>query len=113
MACRARTWVADGNQAMLNALQLKFSASRRQRCIKHKMDNVLGYVPTAQQETVKPKLKAIFHHDSRKKADQEVAAFIKKYGASYPTAVECLKRDLGALDLLRFPASALESDSHD
>jgi putative transposase len=97
-------WVTDGNQAMLNALQLKFPASQRQRCIKHKMDNVLGYVPTAQQETVKPELKAIFYQNSREKADQEVAAFIEKYGISYPTAVECLKRDLEAcLTFYAFP----------
>jgi len=97
-------WVTDGNQAMLNALQLKFPASQRQRCIRHKMENVLGYVPTTQQEALKPELKAIFYQDSREKADQEVAAFIAKYGASYPTAVECLKRDLEAcLTFYAFP----------
>lgn len=97
-------WVSDGNQAMLNALQLKFPASQRQRCIKHKMENVLGYVPKAQQEAIKPELKAIFYQNSREKADQEVAAFIEKYSQSYPTAVECLKRDLEAcLTFYAFP----------
>jgi putative transposase len=97
-------WVTDGNQAMLNALQLKFPASQRQRCIRHKMENVLGYVPKAQQEAVKPELKAIFYQNSREKADQEVMAFIEKYSASYPTAVECLKRDLEAcLTFYAFP----------
>ena len=33
-------WVIDGGQAMINALEIKFADSRRQRCIKHKMDNV-------------------------------------------------------------------------
>jgi putative transposase len=99
-------WVTDGNQAMLNALQLKFPASQRQRCVRHKMENVLGYVPKAQQETIKPELKAIFYQDSREKADQEVAAFIEKYSAAYPTAVECLKRDLEAcLTFYAFPAA--------
>jgi len=97
-------WVTDGNQAMLNALQLKFAASKRQRCVKHKMDNVLGYVPTAQQETVEPELKAIFYQDNREKADQAVAAFIEKYGKVYPTAIECLNRDLEAcLTFYAFP----------
>ena len=65
---------------------------------------MLGYVPTTQQEALKPELKAIFYQDSREKADQEVAAFIAKYGASYPTAVECLKRDLEAcLTFYAFP----------
>jgi hypothetical protein len=30
----------------------------------------LGYVPTTQQEALKPELKAIFYQDSREKADQ-------------------------------------------
>jgi len=97
-------WVTDGHQAMRNALQLKFAASERQRCVKHKMDNVLGYVPTAQQEAIEPELKAIFYQDSREKADQAVAAFSEKYSTTYPTAVECLKRDLEAcLTFYAFP----------
>jgi putative transposase len=53
-------WVSDGNQAMLNAITKKFPDSARQRCVVHKMDNVLSYVPTKQQEQLKPELKALF-----------------------------------------------------
>jgi len=35
-------WITDGNKAMLNAIESKFPVSKRQRCIKHKMENVLG-----------------------------------------------------------------------
>jgi putative transposase len=86
-------WVTDGNQAMLNALALKFPHSARQRCIQHKMENVLSYVPDKQRDQVLPELKAIFYQDSREKADQEVIAFCEKYALLYPTAVACLKRD--------------------
>jgi putative transposase len=97
-------WITDGNPAMLKALQVKFSASPRQRCIKHKMDNVLGYIPHKQQDQVEPELKAIFYQDSREKADQVAAAFIEKYRSIYPTAVECLNRDLEAcLTFYSFP----------
>ncbi len=97
-------WITDGNKAMLNAIELKFSASQRQRCIKHKMDNVLGYIPEKQQELVRPELKAIFYQTSREKADQELAAFLAKYEKVYPTAIECLNRDLDAcLTFYRFP----------
>jgi len=97
-------WITDGNKAMLNAITLKFSTSQRQRCIKHKMDNVLGYIPEKQQDLVRPELKAIFYQTSREKADQEVAAFIAKYEKVYPTAVECLNRDLEAcLTFYNFP----------
>ncbi|NIU58303.1 MAG: IS256 family transposase, partial [Phycisphaerae bacterium] len=53
-------WITDGNQATINAVEHKFPDSARQRCIKHKMDNILGYIPKKQQEQVKPELKAIF-----------------------------------------------------
>jgi transposase-like protein len=97
-------WITDGHQAMLNAIALKFPTSQRQRCVKHKMDNVLGYIPESQRDQVEPELKAIFYQDSREKADQAVVAFCEKYVKTYPTAVECLKRDLDAcLTFYAFP----------
>jgi putative transposase len=97
-------WVTDGHQAMINALTAKFSDSQRQRCVKHKMDNVLSYVPKKQWQQVRPELKAIFYQESREAADQEVAAFCEKYASVYPSAVACLKRDLEAcLTFYAFP----------
>lgn len=97
-------WITDGNKAMLNAVEAKFSMSKRQRCIKHKMENVLGYIPEKQHELVRPELKAIFYQNSREKADQELAAFVAKYEKVYPSAIECLNRDLEAcLTFYSFP----------
>src|SRR5436309_1854542 len=97
-------WVSDGNQAMLNAITKKFPLAARQRCVIHKMDNVLSYIPTKQQEQVEPELKALFYQKSRQEADQAVAACIEKYQTIYPTAVECLQRDLEAcLTFYSFP----------
>jgi transposase-like protein len=97
-------FVSDGNQAMINALTTKFPQAARQRCIKHKMDNVLGYLPAKQRAQVEPELKALFYQDNREQADQAVAAFIEKYHQIYPTAVSCLQRDLEAcLTFYAFP----------
>lgn len=97
-------WCTDGHKAMLNALQIKFTASKRQRCIKHKMENVLGYIPEKQQDLVQPELRAIFYQNSREKADQELAAFVAKYEKIYPSAIDCLKRDQEAcLTFYSFP----------
>jgi transposase-like protein len=97
-------WVSDGNQAMLNAITAKFATSRRQRCVMHKMENVLSYVPQKQRELVEPELKALFYQKGRQEADQAVAAFIEKYQKIYPTAIECLQRDLEAcLTFYSFP----------
>lgn len=97
-------WITDGNQAMINAVEAQYPHSQRQRCAKHKMENVLSYVPKKQQEAVEPELKAIFYQGSREKADQEVAAFCAKYATIYPSAVACLQRDLEAcLTFYAFP----------
>lgn len=97
-------WITDGNQAMINAISIKFPQSKRQRCIKHKMENILGYVPKKQQDMIQPEIRAIFYQANREKADQEVAAFIAKYETVYPSAVACLNRDLEAcLTFYSFP----------
>lgn len=97
-------WITDGNKAILNAIQNKFTASQRQHCILYKMENVLGYIPENYHELVRPELKAIFYQTNREKADQEPTAFIARYESVYPTAIECLKRDLEAcLTFYSFP----------
>jgi putative transposase len=97
-------FITDGGQAMLNALDLKFGGTPRQRCIHHKMENVLSYVPEAQRAAVEPELKAIFYQENREKADQVAAAFRAKFCALYPTALECLERDWEAcLTFYAFP----------
>jgi putative transposase len=89
-------WITDGGQAMLNALSTMFPTSQRQRCVIHKLENVLSYVPQKQRQQIEPELKALFYQQSRQEADQAIAAFIEKYQRIYPTAIECLQPDLEA-----------------
>lgn len=97
-------WGSDGNQAMLNAIAAKFGSSPRQRCVMHKMDNVLSYIPNKQHKQLKPELRTLFYQNSRQEANQAVAAFIEKYQKIYPSAVACLQRDLEAcLTFYTFP----------
>jgi len=90
---RIDLWITDGNAAMLNAIDAKFAQVRRQRCVLHKMKNVLGYIPQHQQDRIAPELKAIFYQDTRAQAEQLLGAFCLKYEKSYGTAIECLRRD--------------------
>ena len=97
-------WITDGHKAMLNAIQNKFPDSKRQRCMKHKMDNILAYIPKKQQDQVRLELKAIFYQDNRQEADQVADGFIEKYATIYPSAIACLKRDWDAcLTFYSFP----------
>ena len=72
-------WISDGNQALLNAIAAKFATAPRQRCVAHKMDNVLSYIPTKQHEQIKTELRALFYQKDRESPDQAVTAFIEKY----------------------------------
>jgi len=67
---RVDLWISDGHQAMLNAIEAQFPQPVRQRCVQHKMENVLSYIPTQQQVHVQPELKALFYQESRVHADQ-------------------------------------------
>jgi putative transposase len=87
-------WITDGGKAMINAIESKFLTANRQRCVKHKMENVLGYLPTEQHDRVYPELRAIFYQDSLEQAQQTATAFLGKYENIYPTACDCLRRDL-------------------
>jgi putative transposase len=97
-------WITDGNQAMLNAIASKFPQAQRQRCVLHKIKNVLGYLPKQHHEKIEPELQAIFYQDSRAHAEQALSAFCIKYQQAYPTAVACLRRDSDAcLTFYHFP----------
>jgi transposase-like protein len=99
-------WITDGGQAMLNAIAAKFPGGERQRCVRHKLENILNYVPKKLHDEVAPELKAIFYQENRAQAEQKAAAFCLKYEGIYPSAVECLKRDLAAcLTFYSYPRS--------
>ena len=99
-------WVTDGHQAMLNAIIHKFPDSRRQRCMRHKMENVLAHVPDKQRDPVQAEFKAIFYRDDRGQADREAAAFRERYRELYPEAIACMDRDWEAcLTFYDFPKS--------
>jgi putative transposase len=97
-------FITDGGQAMLNALAVKFSTTPRQRCVLHKLDNILSYVPASHRESVEAELKPIFYQASREKAEQLAVAFREKFRSIYPTAIECMERDWDAcLTFYAFP----------
>ncbi len=97
-------WITDGGKAMIQAIENKVLNAKRQRCVRHKMENVLGYIPTEQQQQVYPELRAIFYQDHLEKAQQTAAAFLLKYEQTYPTACDCLRRDLPeCLTFYQFP----------
>ena len=53
--------VSDGNHGVIHAIDSYFPTSYRQRCVKHKMDNVLDAIPKEKHDEVRPKLNRIFY----------------------------------------------------
>lgn len=97
----AELWISDGGPAVIGAIEAKFPGAMRQRCVVHKVDNILAYVPQSKQGDVRNELNRIFYTaESKKQAQQEVEAFVLKWGKIIPQAVQCLRRDLD--DCLRF-----------
>jgi putative transposase len=97
-------WVTDGNQTMIDAINQRFPESQRQRCVKHKMENILAHVPDKHAETVGKEFMAIFYQKSREKAVLSATAFRERYRTAYPEAIACMDRDWEAcLTFYSFP----------
>lgn len=99
--------VSDGNQGVINAIESHYPESHRQRCTKHKTQNVLDKVPKEDQKEVYKDLKKIFYGaTSLEQAKQAVNSFRKKYKKIFPSAVDCLETDLDqCLTFFLFPAN--------
>lgn len=97
----ADLWITDGGPAVIGAVEAKFPGAVRQRCVVHKVENILAHVPKAKHDDVRNELNRIFYlAANREKAHQEVEAFAAKWKPIIPEAVQCLLKDLE--DCLRF-----------
>jgi len=92
--------VGDGALGFWPALEEVFPDARHQRCWVHKTVNVLDKVPKSLQRTAKTKLQEIYMAPTRKQALEAIDDFEALFGAKYPKATECLRKDQDVL--LRF-----------
>ena len=98
---------SDGNAGLIAAIDSHFTTSYRQRCVKHREQNILDAVPVAEQEPVKKVLKQIFYGaTSLEQVKQFVKTFRREFGKKYPTAAERLMQDLDqCLTFYLFPSN--------
>lgn len=97
--------VGDGALGFWGALDEVFPGTRHQRCWFHKTGNVLNYLPQSVQAKAKAALHEIWMAPSRAQAERAFDRFIATYGAKYPKAVECLRKDrVALLAFYDFPA---------
>jgi putative transposase len=86
---------SDGNQGVINAIDSNFTTSYRQRCLKHREQNILDAAPKTEQKVISNQLKKIFYGaTSLEQAKRFVGEFKRDFNKKYPTACERLMQDL-------------------
>lgn len=99
--------ISDGNDGVIHSIDTHLPTSLRQRCVKHKIENILECVPKENHDEVKRSLHRIFiGAASLEQAKMAIEDFRHRYKTRYPSAVECLERDLPqCLTYFVFPVS--------
>ena len=97
--------IGDGNLGFWAALRDVYPETKKQRCWKHKIANVLDKLPKRLQAKVKEQLHEIMYAPDRESALEEIAVFEKEYGTRYAKAVDTLTKDQDRmLTFFDFPA---------
>jgi transposase-like protein len=86
----------DGAPALMAAVEAAWPRSLRQRCLVHKVGNVLDKVPDGVKQEMKHALWSVYDAPNREVADLLAAKFITRYAEAYPSAVACFQDDLAA-----------------
>jgi transposase-like protein len=96
--------VIDGNPGLRKAVRQVFAGVRVQRCQVHKLRNLLAKLPKLAASQLKPLLQQVFLAPSYAKALERGRALIARFRQRYPSAMECLEKDLEeCLTYLLFP----------
>ncbi len=85
--------VTDGHDGLLAAVDELFPATPRQRCLVHKLRNVLSAIPRREREDVQAELTGIWKQEKKETALINLNAFKAKYAQRYPEAVRSLVED--------------------
>lgn len=105
LQCGPKLAIGDGALGFWKALGKVYGHSRAQRCWVHKTANVLNKLPKSLQSKAKTLLYQIWQAPEKSEAERHFENFIDLYGAKYPKAAECLKKDREALlTFYDFPA---------
>jgi len=105
--------ISDGAKGLIAAVEQAFPAALRQRCLIHRLRNVLAKIPTGMQAEIKDAYWAVFDTADITTPpgprlveiiDRRIDALAAKYRTSYPAAVKILLTDRAGLTAyLRFP----------
>jgi transposase-like protein len=98
--------ISDGNKGLIKAIAKSFPLAKRQRCIAHKMRNILNKLPQEAQSRIKMEVHSIYYAYDATEAESKSEEFIRKHSNKYPEMIRCFTEDLPAcLEHLKFPES--------
>ncbi len=96
--------ISDGNPGLIRAVREIWPKTPRQRCIVHRIRNVLSRVPKSAQATLRKALNRIFYAPNEEEARAEARRFAEQWGNVYPEATATLGRDVAdCLTFFRLP----------
>jgi putative transposase len=97
--------IFDGSPGLKKAVRKMWPRAFRQRCQAHKMLNILGKLPKAMQAQMKKLVRQVFWAPSYEEGLKRGRALVARFRDRYPTAMECLEKDLEeCVTYLRFPS---------
>ncbi|TMR35756.1 IS256 family transposase [Nonomuraea zeae] len=106
--------ISDGAKGLIAAIEQVFPAALRQRCLIHRLRNVMAKTPAGMQAEIRDRYWAVFDTNDLKTEpgpqlveliDHRLSEFIDRYRATYPAAMKILDTDReGLTAYLRFPA---------
>ena len=98
--------VSDGAPGIIQAIELCFPRSERQRCLAHRMRNLAAKVPEERWPDFKARAQAAYQAPSRAIARELAKGVVADDDAELPSAVACFMDDFDAcIAHLRLPVS--------
>lgn len=96
--------ITDGAPGLIRGVETVFPQAWRQRCLAHKIRNIVGKVPESEVAEVKAEVLGAYQAPNVLLAEYAKEAFLAKYTARFPSAVRCFEEDFEAcIAHLRFP----------
>jgi transposase-like protein len=95
---------SDGAPGLIRAIEEVFAHSLRQRCLAHKMRNVLDKVPDQARPEVKAAVQAAYYAPNQEVAEMMASDLLTTYRDTYPAAMKSFQDDWEAcIAYLRCP----------
>jgi putative transposase len=96
--------IIAGCTGLVKAANEVFPESDKQRCTKHRTENVLDKVLEQDKAAVKESVRKVFYASTYEHAREAVEMFKKKWNMKYPSAVECLTEEIDScLTYYKYP----------